>query len=127
MIFNPPPATRGAAKAIDGRALQLAEQMEVSFPGHSRGSKQVADDEDRHRLVGWNYQWSLDARLGVDEVVASLAGESEPLLLENAHQSLIWDGLDGGHLAESDVHLLQSDQLRCAPLAVFEAVTRLFK
>jgi hypothetical protein len=63
-------------------ALRFPEQGEIPVTAHAGRAEQVLDDENRHGFIRGNHQWSQNAGLGVNTMIAFLPAKSKPVLLE---------------------------------------------
>ena len=67
------------------------KKLKVAVPTHAGTSEKILDDENGYSSVGRNNQGPFDPRFGVDEMVASLAGKSEAVSLEDGNKDLVVD------------------------------------
>ena len=83
--------------ALRNEHSSTLQQVEVPFAAHAGGAQEVLDDEHGNFLVDGNYERTLHARLGVDEMVTVLAAEGEAFPLEHSDEGCIGDRTERRH------------------------------
>jgi hypothetical protein len=88
--------------------------------------QEILDDEHWNRPISGDDEGTLDTSLRVDQVIAALPHEREPITLEDSNERLVRDGTD---LRQSDTHRhpVQRDEFRRVPSVPVLLVARLFE
>ena len=99
----------------------LFQQREVFRAGNPCGAQVVQDDEDRNGSVTGDDNGALDARFGVDPMIAFFPNQPEPCEFKDPTQTLIGERGDAGHATrtrlEGDLHVLRRNERGRAPTA----------
>ena len=100
----------GAVSAFATEELEIAVATQAGTP------EKIFDDERRNRPVSWDDQGALHTRLGVGQMISTLAAEHKALFFKDGNEVPVVQRTKAGHLGRQvDAQLVERYVLRRQP------------
>ena len=74
------------------------EELEIAVSTHAGTPEKILDDESRNRPVRGDDQGSLHTRLGVGQMISTLAAEYKAIFFKDGDEIPVVNRTNGGHL-----------------------------
>ncbi len=102
------------------------EELEIAVSIHAGTPEKIFDDERRNRPVRGDDQGSRHTRLGVGQMISTLAAEDKAIFFKDGEEVSVVNRTNGGHLGRQvDAQPIEGYVLRGQPVSPLVTVARL--
>ena len=102
------------------------EELEIAVSTHAGTPEKIFDDERRNRPVRGDDQGSRHTRLGVGQMISTLAAEDKAIFFKDGDEVPVVNRTKGGHLGRQvDDQPVEGYVLRRQPVSPLVTVARL--
>ena len=122
-----PPSPSLARRPWKQRISAFAtEELEIAVSTHAGTPEKIFDDESRNRPVRGDDQGSRHTRLGVGQMISTLAAEYKAIFFKDGDEVPVVNRTNGGHLGRQvDAQPVEGYVLRRQPVSPLVTVARL--